>query len=71
MFRLVRSSQEFRRLFLAHAMSRAGDSFNTVALVVLVFELTGSGVGVAGAVMFEVLSVLLLGPVAGLAADRL
>lgn len=71
MFRLVRSSQEFRRLFLAHAMSRAGDSFNTVALVVLVFELTGSGVGVAGAVMFEVIPVLLLGPVAGLAADRL
>ena len=71
MLRLLRSSQEFRRLFLAHSVSRAGDAFNTVALVVLVFDLTGSGVGVAGAVMFEVLPVLLLGPVAGLAADRL
>lgn len=69
--RLLRSSTEFRRLFLAHSVSRAGDAFNTVALVVLVFELTGSGLGVAGAVMFEVLPVLLLGPVAGLAADRL
>jgi hypothetical protein len=68
---LLRSSAEFRRLFLAHSVSRAGDAFNTVALVVLVFELTGSGLGVAGAVMFEVLPVLLLGPVAGLAADRL
>lgn len=68
---LLRSSPEFRRLFLAHSVSRAGDAFNTVALVVLVFELTGSGLGVAGAVMFEVLPVLLLAPVAGLAADRL
>lgn len=70
MLKLLRSSGEFRRLFLAHTVSRAGDAFNTVALVVLVFELTGSGRGVAGAVMFEVLPVLLLGPVAGLAADR-
>ncbi len=67
---LLRSSAQFRRLFLAHTVSRAGDAFNTVALVVLVFELTGTGRGVAGAVMFEVLPVLLFGPVAGLAADR-
>ncbi len=71
MLSLLRSSREFRRLFAAHAISRAGDAFNTVALVVLVLDLTGSGLGVAGAVMFEVLPVLLLGPVAGLAADRL
>ena len=71
MLGLLRSSAEFRRLFLAHTISRAGDAFNTVALVVLVFELTGSGLGVAGAVMFEVLPVLLFAPVAGLAADRL
>lgn len=70
MLALLRSSAEFRRLFLAHSVSRGGDAFNTVALVVLVFERTGSGLGVAGAVMFEVLPVLLLAPVAGLAADR-
>lgn len=71
MLELLRSSDEFRRLFLAHSISRGGDAFNTVALVVLVFDLTGSGLGVAGAVMFEVFPVLLLGPIAGLAADRL
>lgn len=71
MLELLRSGGDFRRLFLAHSVSRAGDAFNTVALVILVFDLTGSGTGVAGAVMFEVLPVLLLGPVAGLAADRL
>ena len=35
------------------------------------FDLTGSGRSVTGAVIFEVLPVLLLGPVAGLAADRM
>lgn len=70
MIHLLRGNRTFRRLFLAHAISRAGDAFNVVALVVLVFRLTGSGVGVAGTVAFEVLPVLLLGPVAGLAADR-
>ncbi|HXH56210.1 MFS transporter [Iamia sp.] len=71
MIRLLGTSPNFRRLFLANTVSRAGDAFNTVALVVLVFDLTGSGIGVAGAVMFEVAPVLLLGPLAGLAADRL
>lgn len=57
-------------MFLAHATSRAGDAFNTVALVVLVFRLTGSGLGVAATVVFEVLPVILLGPIAGVLADR-
>ena len=43
MLKLLRSCREFRRLLLAHTVSRAGDAFNTVALVVLVFELTGTG----------------------------
>ena len=60
----------FRRLFVAHSISRAGDAFNAVALVVLVFQLTGSGVGVAGTVAFEILPVLLLAPFAGWVVDR-
>ena len=67
---LVRSNPRFARLFAAHAISRAGDAFNTVALVVLVFELTGSGTGVAGTVAFEVVPVLLFGPVVGVVVDR-
>lgn len=70
MIELIGNSSEFRRFWLAHAVSRAGDAFNTVALIVLVFDLTGSGLGVAGAVMFEVLPVLALSPLAGIAADR-
>ncbi len=67
---LVRTNPQFARLFAAHAVSRAGDAFNTVALVVLVFDLTGTGAGVAGTVAFEVLPVLLFGPVAGVVVDR-
>ena len=70
MLALLRRNPEFRRLFVAHATSRAGDAFNTVALVVLVFQLTGSGLGVAATVVFDVVPIIVLGPVAGLLADR-
>lgn len=70
MLALLRRRREFRRIFLAHSVSRAGDAFNTVALVVLVFRLTGSGRSVAATVAFEVLPVLLFGPIAGVVADR-
>lgn len=56
---------------MAHSISRAGDAFNMVALVVLVFRLTGSGVGVAGLVIFEVLPLVLFAPFAGWLVDRL
>lgn len=67
---LLRANPTFRRVFLAHATSRAGDAFNAVALVVLVFQLTGSGLGVAATVVFEVVPVIALGPLAGVLADR-
>ena len=65
------ASAPFRRLFLAATASRWGDTFNTVALVVTVFELTGSGTKVAATVGFEILPVLLFGFVAGASVDRL
>jgi predicted MFS family arabinose efflux permease len=66
---LRRSS--FRRLFLAQTVSRWGDTFNAVAFVIVVFELTGSGIKVSGAVVMEILPVLLFGFVAGTVVDRL
>jgi len=61
----------YRRLWAARTVSQVGDiaQFTTVAL--LVFELTGSGVGVSGVVMAEIAPVLLLAPVAGPLVDRL
>ena len=68
--RLLRSVG-FRRLFGAQTISRWGDTFNQVALVVLVYQLTRSGLRVAGVVAFEIVPVLLLAPLAGAVADRL
>jgi MFS family permease len=69
--RSVLARPGYRRLFAAQTISRWGDTVNTVALVVLVFRLTGSGLGVSGAVIAEILPVLLLAPVAGAVVDRL
>lgn len=63
-------SPEFRQLFAAQTISRWGDTFNTVALVILVFQLTGSGLKVAATVAFEIAPVLLLGPIAGAWVDH-
>ncbi len=69
--RSVLANAAYRRLFAAQTISRWGDTVSTIALVVLVFRLTGSGLGVSGAVIAEILPVLLLAPVAGTLADRL
>jgi MFS family permease len=48
-----------------------GDVFATVALALLVFDLTGSPLGVSAVVFAEILPVLLLAPLAGTLVDRL
>lgn len=65
------ASPRFRRLLFAQTISRWGDTFSSVALVILVFELTGSGIQVATVVGLEIAPVLLLGLFAGAVADRL
>lgn len=61
----------YRRLWAARTVSQCGDvaQFTTVALLVL--HLTGSGLGVSGVVLAEILPVLLLAPWAGAVVDRL
>jgi len=47
-----------------------GRCLNTIALVLLVFDRTGTGLGVSGVVAAEILPVLLLAPFAGAVVDR-
>ncbi|MDP9428423.1 MAG: MFS transporter [Actinomycetota bacterium] len=68
--RLLRQ-QPYRQLWMARTVSQWGDAFNTVALLLLVHSLTGSGLGVSGVVLAEILPVLALAPVAGALVDRL
>jgi MFS family permease len=66
---VVRSPSYFP-LWLAQLLSSFGDTLHYIALVVLVFQLTGQGIAVAGLAVAEILPVLLLGPVAGVFIDR-
>src|SRR5688572_14085690 len=63
-------SQSYFPLWLAQLLSSFGDTLHYIALVVLVFQLTGQGVAVVGLVAAEIVPVLLLGPVAGVIIDR-
>ena len=67
----VWSRPGYRRFWAARTASQWGDTFNTVALSLLVLHLTGSGLGVSGVVVAEILPVLLLAPLAGTVVDRL
>jgi len=60
----------YRRLWAARTISQWGDTFSFVAVALLIYDLTGSGVGVSGLVVAEILPVLLLAPVAGPLVDR-
>jgi len=61
----------FRRLWAARTVSQWGDVISTVTLALLVYELTGSGLGVTAVVAAEILPILLLAPFAGALIDRL
>lgn len=65
------SAPRFRRLLLARTLSRWGDIFSAVALVVLVYRLTGSGLKVGATAVFEIVPVLVFGFFAGAVVDRL
>src|SRR5680860_640972 len=67
--RVIRSPSYFP-LWLSQLVSSFGDTLHYIALVVLVFEITGRGVAVAVLVVAEIAPVLFLGPVAGVIIDR-
>jgi len=66
---VVRSPRYFP-LWLGQLVSNFGDTLHYIALVVLVYQLTGQGIAVAALVAAEILPVLFLGPVAGVIIDR-
>ena len=63
-------SPRYAPLWLGQLVSGFGDTLHYIALVVLVFQLSGQGIAVAGLVATEIAPVLLLGPVAGVVIDR-
>jgi MFS family permease len=67
----VLANSAYRRLWAARTVSQWGDIAQFTAVALLVFHLTGSGLGVSGVVIAEIVPVLLLAPLAGPMVDRL
>jgi MFS family permease len=68
--RLLRDNRNYRLFWLSGAISQAGDWFNYIALFVLLTRLTGSGEAVSWYLIAKFIPTTLLGPVAGVVADR-
>jgi len=69
-YRAVIASPTYFPLWLGQLVSNFGDTLHYVALVVLVFQLSGQGLAVAGLVAIEIIPVLVLGAIAGVVIDR-
>lgn len=59
------------RLWTARTLSQCGDVAHVTTVALLVYELTGSSIGVTAVVLAEVVPLVLLAPVAGVVVDRL
>src|SRR5436853_6382975 len=67
---LLRGNRNFRRLWVGRLISQPGDWFNSVALFTLLLNLTGSGEAVGLVLIIKLLPQFLVGPLAGVVADR-
>ncbi len=70
-WQLLRRSPSFRKVWLAQLISGSGDWFYSVAIYSMILELTGRAEYVAWAAILQILPMMLLGPTAGVANDRL
>jgi len=68
---LLAENAPFRRLWLAGVISQLGNWFNYIAIFVLLTRLTGTGHAVSWFLIAKFLPSAVLGPAAGVLADRL
>lgn len=70
-WQLLKQNREFRKLWLAQAVSLLGDWFNTIALLTLVTRFTdGSALAISALLLARFLPPLLVAPLTGVLADR-
>ncbi|MFX1536962.1 MAG: MFS transporter [Promethearchaeota archaeon] len=62
--------REFGKLWIGQLMSNFGSNFSRIALIFLIFQLTGSALGIAVLGIVQVLPIILLSPFAGVVVDR-
>src|SRR5260370_19739371 len=63
-------NRRYRPLWLGQLVSSLGDTLNYIAIVIYVFQLTGSGFDLAKLSIFQIVPILLIAPVAGVVIDR-
>ena len=67
---LLRGNRGFRQLWLGQVVSQLGDWFDTIAVMTLVLNLTGSGRDVGLIMVARFLPSVVVGPLSGVLADR-
>ena len=67
---LLRQNRGFRQLWLGQVVSQLGDWFDTIAVMTLVLNLTGSGRDVGLIMVARFLPSVVVGPLSGVVADR-
>ncbi len=67
---LVRHNRNYRLLWLSQVVSLMGDWFTLIASASLVAHLSGSGLAIGGLFLARLLPPFVLGPLAGIVADR-
>lgn len=69
MFKLLKNKNAVT-LWISRALSRFGDALETLALMYLVYDLTGSGLAMGTIMLFSMLPNVLISPISGVIVDR-
>ena len=70
-FPLLKQNPSFRNLWYGQVISELGNWVNSIALYVLILQLTGSGMAMAAAMMAKLLPMVIISPFAGVVIDRM
>lgn len=68
---LLRYNRNYRYLWSGQVVSEIGDHFNSIAVLSLAYDLTGSGAVIGGVMIARTLPAILAAPVAGVVLDRM
>src|SRR3974390_1015894 len=67
---VLRDNPNYRYTWMGQVVSEIGDHFNSIAVLSLAVQLTGSGVAVGGVMIARTLFAIAAGPIAGVVLDR-
>jgi MFS family permease len=69
--RLLKTNRPFRNLWYGQVVSELGDWLNSIAIYMLVLQLSGTGTAMATVMMAKLLPIFFVSPLAGVLIDRM